>query len=107
MNGYQLTFFTEQDRRHGHTPLGEWLLAFAMAHGARGGTLVSGAEGVDHLGRLHSGHFFELADQPLAVTVSVDEPACERLMTALAAEAVSVAYVKVPVEFGRVGSAQA
>ncbi len=33
MKGYQLTFFTEQNRRHGHTPIGEWLLKFAMEHG--------------------------------------------------------------------------
>jgi hypothetical protein len=26
LQGYQLTFFTQQDRRHGWTPLGDWLL---------------------------------------------------------------------------------
>ncbi len=25
MNGYQLTFFTQQNRRHGHQPLAKWL----------------------------------------------------------------------------------
>lgn len=103
MQGYQLTFFTAQDRRVGRRPIGEWLLEFARAHGAMGGTLVGGAEGFDHAGRLHSAHFFELADQPLAVTVSVDEAACQRLMAALAQQEVDLSYVKVPIEFGRVG----
>ena len=103
MRGFQLTFFTAQSQRVGHQPLGEWLLALAKAHGAAGGTLVGGGEGFDHRGHFHSAHFFELADQPLAVTVSVDEQACERLMNTLAQEAIDLAYVKVPVEFGRVG----
>ncbi|MFT3760967.1 DUF190 domain-containing protein [Thauera sp.] len=103
MKGYQLTFFTAQDRRHGHTPIGDWLLQFAKDHGAVGGTLVGGAEGFDHVGRFHSAHFFELADQPLAVTVSVDERVCEGLMEALAQEDIDLTYVKVPVEYGRIG----
>ncbi|WP_198972829.1 DUF190 domain-containing protein [Xylophilus sp. ASV27] len=105
MKGYQLTFFTEQNRRHGHTPIGEWLLKFAQDNGAAGGTLVGGAEAFDHAGRFHSAHFFELADQPLAITVSVDEAACQRLMDALAQEEVKLGYVKVPVEYGHVGKA--
>jgi len=105
MQGYQLTFFTEQERRHLHKPMGEWLLRFAQQHGAVGGTVMAGAQGFDHLGHIHSAHFFELADQPIAVTVSIDEAACQRLMEALAQEAIDVAYVKVPIEFGRIGVA--
>lgn len=103
MKGYQLTFFTAQDRRHGRTPIGEWLLDFAKQHGAAGGTLVGAAAGFDHGGHFHSAHFFELADQPLAVTVSVDESSCQNFMTALDQEEIDLSYVKVPVEFGRVG----
>ncbi len=105
MKGYQLTFFTAQDRRYRHTPIGEWLLKFAREHGAVGGTLVGGAEGFDHAGHFHSAGFIELADQPLAITVSVDEAACRRLMDALAQEDIDLTYVKVPVEYGRVGKA--
>lgn len=104
MKGYQLTFFTEQDHRHGHTPMGVWLLQFAKEHGAIGGTLMGGSDGFDQSGHFHSTHFFELADQPVAVTVSMDEAACERMLQAMAQEPVNVAYVKVPVEYGRVGS---
>lgn len=106
MKGYQLTFFTEQDRRHHHTPIGEWLLAFAKDHGAMGGTLVGAAEGFGHTGHFHSSHFFELADQPLAITVSVDEAGCQTLMEALTEEDIDLSYIKVPIEFGRVGKSQ-
>lgn len=105
MKGYQLTFFTEQDRRHGHRLLGDWLLEFAKDHGAVGSMMIGGAEGYDHRGRFHSAGFFELADRPLEITMSVDEAACERLLTALANEPIDLAYVKVPVEFGRIGKA--
>lgn len=104
MKGFQLTFFTEQDRRHGHTPIGEWLLKFARDHGAIGGTIISGAEGFDHAGKFHSASFFELADQPSAITVSVDETACQGLMDALDRENLSLSYVQIPVEYGRIGT---
>lgn len=103
MKGYQLTFFTEQDRRHGHKPLGEWLLGIAKDHGAVGSTLIGAAEGYDHKGRFHSIGFVEMSDRPLEITMSVDEAACQRLLAALAEEDIDLAYVKVPVEFGRVG----
>jgi PII-like signaling protein len=103
MKGYQLTFFITQDCHHHPTPMSEWLLKFAQDNGAYGGTMVAGTEGFDRAGRIHSTHFFDLADQPLAVTVSVDEECCERLMSALSQEDVDLAYVKVPVEYGRVG----
>ncbi|KVX69098.1 hypothetical protein WT34_24290 [Burkholderia stagnalis] len=105
MQGYQLTFYTEQNRKHGHQAVCEWLLKFAEQHGASGGTLVTGAQGFDHSGKFHSAGFFELADQPVAVTVSVEEPAYQRLMSALADEDVNLSYVKIPVEFGRIGRA--
>ncbi|MBW4971652.1 DUF190 domain-containing protein, partial [Croceibacter atlanticus] len=54
MNGFQLTFFTEQSTNYQHLPLGEWLVEFAKREGALGATLVSGTEGLDHLGHLHT-----------------------------------------------------
>ncbi|GKS70104.1 hypothetical protein W03_21080 [Nitrosomonas sp. PY1] len=42
MQGYQLTFFTLQDRKHDGTPLGEWLLHEARRLGLNGATVDSG-----------------------------------------------------------------
>ena len=83
MKGYQLVFFTQQDRRHGKTPLAEWLLGFAREHGAVGGTLFTAAEGFGHDGKVHSAHFFELADQPVGLTVTIEEAKGDVFMAAL------------------------
>ena len=64
MKGYQITFFTQQDRRHKHHPMAEWLMLAARDLGVRGATVVAGSEGFGQHRRIHSAHFFELADQP-------------------------------------------
>jgi len=103
MNGYQLTFYTQQDRMHGTQSLAEWLLNLARKHGALGGTLFSAGEGFGHTGHFHSAHFFELADQPVGVVLAVDEPTCASILEAIRQESVDVFYVKSPVEYGRTG----
>ena len=40
MLGFQLTFFTQQNRRHCGMPLGQWLLEVAHDIGIRGATLM-------------------------------------------------------------------
>ena len=44
MNGYQITFFTHQDRRHKGKPMGEWLLGLVGELDLRGASLHSGGE---------------------------------------------------------------
>jgi len=73
MNGFQLTFYTQQSRTHHHQPIGEWLLAQIQTLNIRGATLSTALEGIGHDHRLHSAHFFDLADQPVIVTVVVSE----------------------------------
>lgn len=65
MNGFQITFITVQNHEQSGLPLGEWLLQEAKKMGINGGTLLGAAEGFGHKGKLHSQHFFELADQPI------------------------------------------
>ena len=103
MNGYQLTFFTQQNRRHGKLPLHEWLMQLAKALGIGGSTSLVAAEGYGRSGRLHSMHFFELADQPIEITMAATTEQSEALFERLAQEDVRIFYVKVPVEFGTVG----
>jgi PII-like signaling protein len=100
MIGFQITFFTQQDRRHGRTPLGEWLLLEAKKLGLSGATLTGAGEGFGHDGKLHSAHFFELADQPIEVTMAVTAEDADRLLQRLHEEKVNVFYVKAPIEFG-------
>jgi PII-like signaling protein len=105
MIGYQITFFTHQDKRHKHQPMAEWLLLAARDLGLRGATIVAGSEGYGQHRRIHSAHFFELADQPQEVMLAVSEDECARLFELLEKEAVQLFYVKTPVEFGILGEA--
>lgn len=103
MNGYQITFFTHQDKRHKGKQIGDWLVHLAQELGLRGATLLAGGEGFGHHGRIHSAHFFELADQPLEVLMAVTSEESERLFERLKTEGVHLFYVKTPVEFGILG----
>ena len=104
MNGYQITFFTQQNRRHHHKQLAEWLMFTARDLGIRGVTILAASEGYGAHRRIHSAHFFELADQPQEVVMAVTEEEAERLFDYLIKEDVHVFYVKTPVEFGVIGT---
>ena len=103
MNGYQITFFTYQDRRHKGKPMGEWLLGLVNELGLRGASLHAGGESFSRGGRIHSAHFFELSDQPIEVLVAVTSEQSIRLFDRLRAENVHLFYVKTQVEFGVLG----
>ncbi|HYA75638.1 MAG TPA: DUF190 domain-containing protein, partial [Burkholderiaceae bacterium] len=101
--GYQITFFTQQDRRHHGKPLADWLVHLAKDMDLRGATLIAASEGFGHHGRIHSAHFFELADQPIEVVMAVTAEEATRLFARLRSEGVELFYVKTPVEFGTLG----
>ena len=104
MQGFQITFFTVEGRRHGRQPMGHWLIETAKSLGIAGATMTVGVEGIGRNGRLHAAHFFELADQPVEVMVAVTETQCDQLFASLEREQANVFYVKTPVEFGVVGA---
>ena len=79
MNGFQLTFYTGQSRRIHHKPVGEWLLSIVKSMNIGGATLNTAIAGVGHDNHLHSAHFFDLADQPVEVTVVTTEKGCAKL----------------------------
>lgn len=103
MHGYQLTFFTQQDRSHHGLPLAQWLLEEARNIGISGATLIPASEGFGHDRKIRSSHFFELADQPMELTMAVSETEAERLFARLKKEGVNIFFVKAPIEFGMTG----
>jgi uncharacterized protein len=103
MNGYQLSFFTQQDRKHGNHCLAHWLLEEARKMGVSGATLIAGSEGFGHDRKIRSAHFFELSNQPIEVTMAVSSTDAARLFARLQEEGVNVFYVKAPIEFGMTG----
>ena len=80
MNGYQLTFYTEQNRKHGHRTVSEWLLHEVRELGIHGATVISCAEGTGHAGAHHAAHMLKLADQPLQIILAVTEEEAERML---------------------------
>jgi uncharacterized protein len=103
MPGYQLTFFTQLDRTHHGLPLGEWLVSEARRLGVAGATLLPAAEGFGHRRKLHSAHFFELADQPIEVMMAVSEADAQRIFARLQEEGLNIFYIQAAVEFGMSG----
>lgn len=103
MNGFQLTFFTQQNREHGDSLLAEWLVEEAKHLGIRGATLLTASEGFGHDGRFHSAGFFDLADQPVQVVMAVSATEVEQLFARLKDQGVRIFYTKAPVEFGMTG----
>jgi PII-like signaling protein len=103
MKGFLVIFFTQQNRRHHGKMLGDWLVDLAKEMGLRGATLATGIEGFGHSGKLHSSHFFELADQPTEIRLAITEEEFARLFERLASEEISLFYIKTSIEFGAVG----
>ncbi|HUL95539.1 MAG TPA: DUF190 domain-containing protein [Usitatibacter sp.] len=103
MKGYQVTFLTVENHKHKGKPVAHWLVDLAKEMGLRGATVVPATEGFGAHGRLHSAHFFELADRPSEVVIVVSDAECDALFERLAAEGVRIFYLKSPVEFGMLG----
>ena len=103
MNGYQVSFVTVQNHRHKGKPIAEWLVHVAMELGLRGATVIPATEGFGGHRRVHSAHFFELADQPIEIVMAVTEEESQKLFARLEAEGAHLFYVKAPVEFGVLG----
>ncbi len=103
MQGFQVTFFTEQGRRHGHQRVDEWLKDIGKSVGCGGITTATGVDGTGRGGKLHSAHFIELADQPIEITMALTHEQCDALFARLEQDKANIFYVKTPVEFGVVG----
>ncbi|WP_029684909.1 DUF190 domain-containing protein [Tatumella saanichensis] len=98
--GYQITFFTQQDRVHKQQSLAQWLLATARQLGLRGATLNGSIGGFGHDGCEHSITMFDDSDQPVQVVVVVTEEQARQLFALLNHEQVSVFYTRTEVSFG-------
>jgi PII-like signaling protein len=103
MRGFQLEFFTQQDLFHDGKPLSEWLLDTARSHGIRGATTFVGVAGFGQDRRFQAAHMFDLVDHPVQVVMVVNEDEYQRLFALLLKEKLNLFFVKLPVEFGKVG----
>jgi PII-like signaling protein len=101
MQGVYLKLFVPQTAKHQGKLLYEWILEEAHKLGIGGGSAFRAIAGYGRHGRLHEEHFFELADElPVSVEFVTGEAEAQKLLDLLAAEKVSVFYLRYPVEFG-------
>ncbi|HVN35838.1 MAG TPA: DUF190 domain-containing protein [Casimicrobiaceae bacterium] len=107
MQGFQLTFFTQQDHRHRGKTLAHWLVEEARALGIGGATLITASEGFGRHRRIHSAHFIELADSPVEVVMAMSVEEAVLLFARLESEKVELFYIKTPIEFGMTGREEA
>jgi PII-like signaling protein len=103
MQGFQLIFMTEQNRRIEGKVATEWLLKAAKEIGCSGATSFSGTEGYGKDGRRHSAHFIELADQPVQVMIACTQEQSMQLFAKINAVNTKLFYTKSAIEFGSVG----
>ena len=77
--------------------------AEAKKLGISGVTVTAAQSGYGRDGKLHSAHFFELAEQPVEVTMAVAAEKSDLLFAKIAEERLKIFYVKTPIEFGVTG----
>ncbi|OQA33981.1 MAG: hypothetical protein BWY57_00829 [Betaproteobacteria bacterium ADurb.Bin341] len=101
MPGIYLKFYVQEDHKHHGMATYEWLLEQAKKTGIRGGSAFRAIAGFGRDGRLYEDHFFELAGHlPIEVGFAVKEEEAEALLNLIAAEKLSLFYIKLPVESG-------
>ncbi|MCY1476782.1 putative ACR [compost metagenome] len=105
MQGYQVTFFTQEGRRYHGKQLSHWLMQVMHEMPVRGATRLVAAEGLGHDHRFHSWHFIEIADRPEEVTIVATAEEVDALFERLSHEQFHIFYAKTPVEFGVLGKA--
>ncbi len=106
MHGFQISFYTQQGRRHNHLSIAEWLVQEAKALGITGATVTAAQGGYGRDGLYCSSHFFELGDQPVEISLAVNAEQAEQLFAKVKEEDVRLFYIKTPIEFGTIGEDQ-
>ncbi|NIE83038.1 MULTISPECIES: DUF190 domain-containing protein [unclassified Burkholderia] len=105
MNGSQLTLYAaNQSHRVKHMTLVEWILDEARQANIVGATVAELSEAVDASGKLHAARFFELADQPVTVTLIAEDVRIDALLERLKTEGIRLFYTRMPIEYGSLGT---
>jgi len=100
MEGYLVTFFTQENREHENMSLANWIIEEAKKLGVRGATLLSAQEGFGHDGRYHSGNYFDLEDRPQQIVLALTFDECEKLLLRIKENNLRFFYTKIRAEFG-------
>ncbi len=104
MQGIYLKFYVGENHKYAGICVYEWLLERAKEIGIRGGSAFRAMAGFGRHHKMHEDHFFELAgDLPVEVGFVVTEDEAQLLFDVIAAEGLSLFFIKLPADFGTTG----
>jgi PII-like signaling protein len=105
MKGSQLTVFAaNQSHRKNHMTVVDWILDEAKKASIHGASVLEVTEGIDAHGKYHAARFFELLDQPVAVTLAAADANVDALLDRLKHGGVRLFYIRCPIEYGALGA---
>ena len=98
---FYLKFYVQEKLRHRGLLAYEWLLELGRRQGLRGGSAFRAIAGFGRHHRLREEHFFELAGEvPIEVGFLVTDEEGQKLVETIAAENLSLFYIRIPVDAG-------
>ena len=104
MKGSQLTVYAAtQGHRLRHLTVVDWVLEETRKAGIVGATVVEVTESIDVLGKYHAARFFELADQPVVVTVIAQDTQIDALLANLRQGGANLFYTRASTEYEVLG----
>jgi len=105
MKGSQLTVYAaNQSHRKNHKTVVGWILDETTKAGILGATVIEVTEGYGTHGKVHAARFFELADQPVAVTVAAEDSKVDLLLDSLRQGGVRLFYTRYSIEYEVLGA---
>jgi PII-like signaling protein len=105
MKGSQLTVYAaNQSHRTHHKTVVDWILEETAKAGIQGATVIEVTEGYGAHGKYHAARFFELADQPVAVTVAAEDGKIDSLLDSLRRGGVRLFYTRYAIEYEVLGA---
>ena len=100
MEGYRIVFSTIRGRKHENEYIKDWLIKKVKELQISGVTVLNAELGYGRDNKIHSLHFFELADEPEEIIMHVTQVQCDKLFEEIRSSKLSIFYSKAKVEFG-------
>lgn len=100
MEGYKIVFSTIKGRKHQNMYIKDWLINKAKELQISGLTVINAELGYGRDNKIHSSHFFELADEPEEIIIYVTQEQCDKLFEEIKNSKLNIFYSKTKVEFG-------
>ena len=102
-HGWELIFMAPRSRRHAGEPVLNAVVRLAAQQGLTHYTRRTDAEGSGISGRVHSAHFFDLADEPEELTLVATRTRAAALLHAVEQADLEVFVLRREIEYAQLG----